>query len=188
MRIPINLASEPFRRDRAMVLASFAVAALLVLSLATLTYLALQDRAQLKVLRGNIAQVSTRIRAGTAEQTRLEAILHKPENASVLERTLFINNLILHKSISWSQLLADLEETIPPSAKILTLHPTINNMNQVQLDMSVGSMRADDLVAVLKALENSPKFGEVLDHAQQSPTQAEPLNRMRITVNYAHKL
>ncbi len=187
MKIPINLASEPFRRDRAMILASFAVVALLVFSLATLSFLAIQDNSQLKVLRGNLAQLRGRIRNATAEQTRLEAVLHRPENASVLERTLFINNLLYHKGVSWSQLLQDLEETIPPDAKLLTLHPTVNNLNQVQLDMTVGAQSDSALVEVLKALERSPKFGETLDHAQQFPTQAEPLNRMRITVNYAHK-
>jgi Tfp pilus assembly protein PilN len=188
MKIPINLASEPFRRDRAMLMASFSVCAFLVVSLGLLIYLALQDNGQLKVLRANIAQVNTRVRAATAEQTRLEAILHKPENASTLERTLFINDLIFHKGISWSLLLADLEDTIPTNVKVLQLHPTVNNLNQVQLDMTVGAESPDALVGVLKALETSPKFGEVLDHAQQYPTQAEPLNRMRITVNYAHKL
>ncbi len=188
MKIPINLASEPFRRDRAMVVASFAVMALLVFSLGTLIYLAVQDNAQLKVLRASTAQLNRKVQAAQAEQTRLEAVLHKPENASVLELTLFYNNLLFHKGISWSQLLQDLEETIPANAKLLTLHPTVNNMNQVQLDMTVGSESRVGLVAVLKALETSPKFGQVLDHAEQYPTQAEPLNRMRITVNYAHKL
>ncbi len=188
MKIPINLASEPFRRDRAMLVASFSVCAFLVVSLGLLIYIAVQDSGQLKVLRHNIAQVNTRVRAATAEQTRLETILHKPENSSTLERTLFINDLIYHKGISWSLLLADLEETIPTNVKVLQLHPMVNNLNQVQLDMMVGSESPDALVAVLKALETSPKFGEVLDLAQQYPTQAEPLNRMRITVNYAHKL
>ncbi len=113
MKIPINLASEPFRRDRAMLVASFSVCVFLVLSLGLLIYVAAQDDGQLKVLRQSIAQVDTRVRAATAEQTRLEAILHKSENATTLERTLFINDLIFHKGISWSQLLADLEETIP---------------------------------------------------------------------------
>jgi Tfp pilus assembly protein PilN len=188
MKIPINLASEPFRRDRAMIVASFAVTALLLFTLGALTYLAMVDNGQLKVLRRNIAQLNTKIQAGTAEQTRLEAILHKTENADTLERTLFINNLLYHKGVSWSQLLGDLEETIPYNVKLLQLHPTVNNQNQVQLDMTVGSESPDALVGVLKALETSPKFGETLDHSQQYPTQAEPLNRMRITVNYAHKL
>jgi hypothetical protein len=188
MKIPINLASEPFRRDRAMLVASFAVSVFLMVSLGLLIYLAAQDNGQLKVLRGNLAQVNTKVRATSAEQSRLEAILHKTENASTLERTLFINDLLYHKGISWSLLLADLEETIPTNVKILQLHPTVNNLNQVQLDMMVGSETDDALVGCLKALETSPKFGETLDHAEQYPTQAEPLHRMRITVNYAHKL
>jgi type IV pilus assembly protein PilN len=188
MKIPINLASEPFRRNRAMMVASFGVTALLLVTLGTLVYLAMVDNGQLKVLRRNIAQVNTRVAAANAERARLEAILHKPENASVLVRTVFINDLLYHKGVSWSQLLEDLEKTIPFNVKLLMLHPTVNNLNQVQLDMMVGAESPDALVGVLKSLETSPMFGEVLDHAQQYPTQAEPLNRMRITVNYAHKL
>lgn len=188
MKIPINLASQPFRRDRAMMVASLAVSALLSITLCGLIYLAIMDSAQLKDLRRNIVQLNARINAATAERARMEAILHKPENASVLESTVFLNNLLYHKGVSWSQLLQDLETTIPYNVKLLVLHPTVNNLNQVQLDMQVGSESPEALVGVLKNLETSPMFGEVLDHSQQYPTQAEPLNRMRITVNYAHKL
>jgi type IV pilus assembly protein PilN len=188
MKIPINLASQPFRRDRALVVASLAVSTVLLLTLGSLVYLAMVDNAELKDVRRNIAQLNVKTAAATAEQARLEAILRKPENASVLETTVFLNNLIYHKAISWSQLLEDLEKTIPYNVKLLMLHPTVNNLNQVQLDMMVGSESPDALVGVLKNLETSPMFGEVYDHSQQYPTQAEPLHRMRITVNYAHKL
>ena len=50
MRIPINLASQPFRRDRPMLLASAFVSAALLLTLALLAYLTLLDRAQLQSL------------------------------------------------------------------------------------------------------------------------------------------
>ncbi len=44
MRIPVNLANEPFRRDRPMVVASGAVAVLLLLSLMMFGYLAWAER------------------------------------------------------------------------------------------------------------------------------------------------
>ena len=47
MKVPINLASQPFRRDRAMIAASIAVSVVLVFSLSGLIYLALADRQQL---------------------------------------------------------------------------------------------------------------------------------------------
>jgi Tfp pilus assembly protein PilN len=188
MKLPINLASQPFRRDRAMVVSSLAVSALLATTLVFLSYLAMLDTAQLKDLRRDIAQLNSRIAMTTSEQVKLEAILHKPENASVLERTVFINNLLYHKGISWSQILEDLEKTVPSNVKVLMLHPNVNNNNQVQLDLSVGSESPEALVSLLKNLEASPMFGEVYEHTQQYPTQSEPLHRMRITVNYAHKL
>jgi Tfp pilus assembly protein PilN len=186
MRLPINLASQPFRRDRAMVVASIGLSAVLVATLGILVYLAVLDNSQLGVLRRNISQLNTRISATTTEQARLEAILHKPENASVLEQTVFINDLIYHKAISWSQILEDLEKTVPHNVKLLMLHPTVNNRNHVQLDMMVGSENPEALVTLLKNLETSPVFGEVSDPTQNYPTQAEPLYRMRVTVNYAH--
>ncbi|HWC98917.1 MAG TPA: hypothetical protein VG456_19290 [Candidatus Sulfopaludibacter sp.] len=186
MRIPINLASQPFRRDRAMMVATFAVSALLVVTLSVLVYLGLLDNSQLKGLRGNLNQLNNRIAATAAEQTRLENVLRQPENATVLERTVFFNNLLYHKGISWSQILEDLEKTVPHNVKLLMLHPTVNNQNQVQLDMMVAAESNDPLVIALKNLETSPRFGQVSEHSQNYPTQAEPLYRMRITVNYAH--
>jgi len=57
MRIPINLASQPFRRDRPMLLASAVVSAALLLTLVLLIYLALLDRAQLESLRGDVSRL-----------------------------------------------------------------------------------------------------------------------------------
>src|SRR5437016_1564950 len=62
MKIPINLASQPFRRDRAMVAASLAVSALLVFTLGVLISLALSDRSQSKDVRSEISRLNNDIR------------------------------------------------------------------------------------------------------------------------------
>ena len=46
MRYPINLASEPFRRDRAMIVASSVLAGLLVLTFGLLVALIVNERHQ----------------------------------------------------------------------------------------------------------------------------------------------
>ena len=51
MKIPINLASQPFRRDRAMLVASVVVGLLLAASLSALITLANADSAQLADVR-----------------------------------------------------------------------------------------------------------------------------------------
>ena len=45
MRIGINLSSDPFRRDRPLLIATAALAALLLVSLSAFIWLALSDRA-----------------------------------------------------------------------------------------------------------------------------------------------
>src|SRR2546421_8128569 len=86
MKLPINLASQPFRRDRAMIVASGAVGAMLVASLILLIALALTDRQQLADVRANVAQLNQQIRAASKTQQELDSVLRKPENAEVLER------------------------------------------------------------------------------------------------------
>ena len=188
MKIPINLASQPFRRDRAMFAASAAVSVALLMTLGLLIYLAMLDRAQLGDLRAGIARLNNRIASVGREQSAMDAVLRKPENEVVLERSVFINNLLVHKAISWSRLFTDLEKTIPYNVKILALHPSVNGQNQVSLDMTAGAESPEALIAFLRALEQSTLFGGVNEHNTIPPTQAEPLYRCRVTVNYAQKL
>ena len=49
----------------------------------------------------------------TAEQAQLDAVLRKPENAEVLERSVFLNALLVRKGISWTRIFADLEKVLP---------------------------------------------------------------------------
>jgi type IV pilus assembly protein PilN len=188
LKIAINLASQPFRRDRAMIMASGAVAMVLVLTLGVLIWLARMDNVQLAGLRQEIAGLNQKLRAASAEDQRLEGVMRQPQNATVLGRSVFINDLIAHKSISWSRLFTDLEKTVPYNVKVMQLHPTVNSRNQVMLDMQVGSEKPEALDDLLKAFERSPIFGPVYFRSSQAPTQAEPLYRSRITVPYDQKL
>ena len=188
MKISINLASQPFRRDRALIVASFAVAAALVATLGILSMLALSDRQQLGGLRQDIVRLNRQIANTQAEQAKMDAILREPENASVLERSVFLNTLILHKAISWSQLFTDLEKTLPYNVKLISLHPFINGSNQVKLDVTLASQNPAPIVDALKAFEKSPRFGAVLSQGYTPPTQADPVYKYRFTVDYAQKL
>jgi type IV pilus assembly protein PilN len=188
MKLPINLASQPFRRDRAMVAASMAVILALVVTLGALLVFIQQDRTQLAGLRDSINRLERQVAVTSREQARLDGIMRQPQNASVLEWSALINTLIYHKAISWSKLLADLEKTLPYDVKVVAIHPSIDALNHVQLDMTLGSDKFGPLTISVRDLENSPVFGTVTPRALNPPTQAEPLYRYRLTVNYAQKL
>lgn len=188
MKIPINLASQPFQRVRAMLLASLAVSLLLLATLGALVSLILTDRAQVAGVRQDIARLNGRLRQAQAEQARLAGVLTRPENAEVLERSVFINTLLYRKGISWTRIFSDLEKTIPYNAKIVQIRPTLDAHNQLMLDMQVASETPEPEIQLMIALEKSPLFGDVLEPQFQPPTQADPLYRCRLTVQYGQKL
>ena len=188
MKIPINLASQPFRRDRAMLIASAAVSLLLVGSLGALIALAMTDNSQLADVRKDVAQLRTQIAALSRKQSEFDAVVRRPENAEVLERSVFLNMLLYRKGISWTRILADMEKTMPPNVKVLNIQPYVSGKNQITLNLQVGSEGPEQVIAFYKALETSSLFGGLSQPIYTPPSLAEPLYRYRITVNYAQKL
>lgn len=187
MKIPINLASQPFRRDRAMLAASVAVSLLLVSTLGVLISLAMADRAQMADVRADISRLNGRIRAANTEQARLDTVLRKPENAEVLERSIFLNDLLARKGVSWTRIFADLEKVLPYNVRIIQIHPSVDAQNRISLDMQVGSESAEPVIKLLQTMAEPP-FARPDVKLQQAPTQAEPLYRFRVSVDYGQKL
>jgi type IV pilus assembly protein PilN len=188
MKIPINLASQPFRRDRAMVMASIVVSLLLVATLGVLINLARQDSQQLGDVRHEVAMLKQQVQKVADQQAKLNAVIHKPENETVLERSVFINTLLLRKGISWNQIFTDLEETIPYNVKLVRIRPTVDSEGRVSLDMIVASETNGPAVEALKAFQENPKFGPVEWKNISPPSQTEPLYRLALNVTYAQKL
>jgi type IV pilus assembly protein PilN len=187
MKIPINLASQPFRRDRAMLAASIAVTVLLCVSLAVLVSLAMADRAQLGDVRGDVDRLNRSIRRVSAEQSQQDTVLRKPDNAEVLEHSVFFNDLLRRKGISWTRIFADLEKAVPHNVRLMQIHPTVDAQNRIVLDMQVGAESYEPVIQFLKVLEQAP-FANPAPKLQQSPSQSEPLWRYRVSVEYAQKL
>jgi Tfp pilus assembly protein PilN len=184
MKIPVNLASRPFRKDRALLVGSVAVCAVLVATLGVLISLAMADRAQYADLRGDLNRLNRRVQTLQTEQSKVDAVLRQPENAEVLERSLFLNALLVRKGISWTRIFADLEATLPYNVKIIQIRPSVNGQ-VVSLDMLLGSETPVPFIELLRALGGSKIFSNPDPKTSQSPSQSEPLYRYRISVDYA---
>ncbi len=188
MRFPVNLASEPFRRDRPMVVGTAVVSVLLLILLGIFISLAVSERNRAKEARGLIAKVDSQLTTMTAEQNKLEAILRKPENAEVLDRSVFANQLLLRKGVSWTRIFNDLEKVLPHDVRLVSVRPQLNGPNDLLLDMEVGSQNGEAVVPFLMNLESSPMFGSTTMHTSRPPSQSDPLFKYRVSVTYAQKL
>ena len=188
MKFPLNLASQPFHKDRPILFASGAVAALMVCSLILLLSLAVADRHRSADTRAVIARLDKQLARAATEQARLDALLRRPENAEVLERSLALNALLYRKGISWTRLFADLEKTLPPNVRVVTIRPQVVSESQVYLEMVVAAQSPGPIYELVKDLESSDVFSETKVYNSMPPSQSEPLFRCRVSVNYAQKL
>jgi type IV pilus assembly protein PilN len=188
MKISINLASQPFRRDRPMIVASVVVGALLVVTLGTLVMLARADSEQLADLRKEVGGLRTQVSTLSKQQHDAENVLRQPQNAEVLETSVFLNKLLYRKGISWTRILSDLEKVMPPNVKVLNIRPSVSGEGQIMLDMIVGAEGPSAVLKLYQNLENSDNFSGLIQPQYTPPSQADPLYRYRFTVNYAQKL
>jgi len=94
MRIPINLASEPFRRDRPVLMASAACGVVLVALLGVLVFLILSERSRQTDTRASVAKLNAEVLTLSSQQAQLEATLRLPMNAAQAVETLAGNGIL----------------------------------------------------------------------------------------------
>ncbi len=188
MRISVNLASEPFRRDRPMIVASSALALLLVLTFILLVSLAMAERDRARAARETMERMEKQTATIQAEEAKLQAAMRQPENSEVLDRSVFLNALLMRKGVSWTRIFDDLEKVTPHNVRLISVRPQINGSNQLVLEMWVGAPATEPVLNFVMQLEQSPVFGVTTVHNSLPPSQNELLYRYRVSVNYVQKL
>ncbi len=190
----INLASQPFRRERAQNAVLAGVCAVLLCSLLALTILVMGERKQAEGLRRTIETERAELQRFQREGAQFSTVLAKPQNADVFARSVFLNELIARRAVSWTVVFRDLEKTLPPNMRLIGIRlPQVagadaHGTDRVQLDMVLGADRPEALIELLKRLAGSDLFGSAQVLGQQPPTQNDPLYKYRVTVTYAQKL
>jgi hypothetical protein len=186
--LPINLASEPFRRDRPIILAGLVGGTLLSGLLAVQCAILWIGRQEAADTRAAIDQARRQLQSVSTEAARLDAVLRQPENAEVLEYSQFYNLLIRRKAVSWTKIFGDLDTVLPYNVRLISIRPQIDAENHVLLDMVVGAQTSEPVIQMLMKLEASPLFGATTVTSWLPPSQNENLYRYRVTANYAPQL
>ncbi|MGA8598612.1 MAG: PilN domain-containing protein [Bryobacteraceae bacterium] len=192
-RAPINLASHPFKRERAEIALLAAICAVLTVSLLIFTGLILEDRAQVSTLRESIRNDQRMLAAIERQQAHSQSIIGRPDNADVFAKSVFYNELIARRAVSWTRVFDDLGRVMPPSVQLISLRlpqvaaETEGGRNHIELDMLVGAREPQAIMPLFKKLQESPLFGAAEISSQAPPTQNDPLFRFRLTVPYVQR-
>src|SRR5579884_2447559 len=159
VRVPINLSTEPFRRDRPIIVGTIAASVVLVLLLLVEGVSIWSQRGQAADWRMALDRLNKQMRVVNADQQKQDAVLNQPANAEVLEQSLFLNLLISHKAISWTKLFADLEQVMPADVRLITVRlPQVDSDGHVWLDMTVAAKESASMLPLVQRLESTPQF------------------------------
>jgi type IV pilus assembly protein PilN len=168
MRLDINLASQPYEDARQFWLhwgTALAVVTFLTLALLTFTvsdwFVARRDHAQIAELRAQIAQ-----RDRKREQA--QEFLNRPENRATRDQSQFLNELIERKSLSWTHVLEDLEKVMPARVHLVSIHPELDEDNQLTLKMVVAGDSRERAIELASRMEDSGRFTQTYIETETS--------------------
>jgi type IV pilus assembly protein PilN len=193
LNVPINLASQPFRRERAELALLASIGAALAISLLVFVVLILQDRSDVSVIRKRIRADQQTLAAVERQQAQSQKVIVQPDNADVFSKSVFYNQLIARRAVSWTRVFDDLTRIMPADVQLIALRlPQVapensGDKNHVELDMLVGARQPQAIMPLLKKLQESPLFGPAEMSSQSPPTQNDPLFRYRLSVPYVQK-
>jgi len=168
MRLAINLASQPYEDARQFWLrwgTALAAIAALTLALMTITitgwFNARRDHAKISELRAEIAQ-----RDRSRQQA--EAFLNQPENRATRDQSQFLNALIERKSLSWTYVLEDLERVMPSRVHLVSIHPELDEGNQLTMKLVVAGDSRDKALELARRMEDSRHFAQTYIETEHS--------------------
>jgi hypothetical protein len=188
MRIQINLAREPFRRDRPILIGSALAGLLLLGTLIVLISLSVTERRDTRDTQAMLNRVNRQLATVINQQAKLEGAMRQPGNEVVLDRSVLLNALIKRKAISWTRIFSDLEKVLPPNVRVVAIRPAVNAHDELFLDMQVAADAPEQVIGFITKLEGSDVFGSTTVSVINPPSQTEPSYRYRLSVNYAQKL
>ncbi len=189
MRLNINLASAPYE-DAGLFWRKWglglAVAGIVTLAVLVVTiHGALQAasaRQQMGVFQGQIAKEEE-------ERSKAEAYLARTENRDVRDRAAYVNDLIQRKSLSWTQVLTDLEKIMPPQIHVVSIQPdtrakSTGPAGAVTIHVKVAGQSRDRALELVRRMEQSQHFRDTLvssEQAQDNPNN--PNDRLEFEIS-----
>src|ERR1039458_5596569 len=92
------------------------------------------------------------------ERAKAQAYLDMAVNRSTRDQSQFLNGLIQRKAFSWTRAFEELEQVMPSSLHVVSLHPALNDQNQMELEIRVVCETRAAAVELVHRMEGSRHF------------------------------
>jgi Tfp pilus assembly protein PilN len=160
MKLRLNLATTPFQNNRPFLAGAGLLGAVGFVALLILSHSAYQSWRANRDLRQGIAQLQAEIRDSQHQQQALAAFFQTPAARQVIDRSAFLNSMIEQRSFPWTKIFMDLEQTLPPGVRVVSISPRLEG-GRVSVKLTVGAVSDESKLKFLKALEDSREFSGI---------------------------
>jgi Tfp pilus assembly protein PilN len=171
MRLRLNLSTAPRENKRPFIAAAALLGTIGVVALLVLSHAAYKSWRANREIRVEIARLESDIRVNQQKQQALETYFQTPQAQQVLDRSGFLNSLIGQRSFPWTKIFMDLEQTLPPGVRVVTISPRLEN-GRALVTLTVGASSDEARLKFLEALEKSKVFSKIQVRAEHRPDQA----------------
>lgn len=186
MKLRLNLSTAPRINKRPFLVGAGFAWTIAAIALAILAHAEYDSWRNNRDVRADISQWESQIRQNQHKQQTLENYFSSAQAKQVLDRSGFLNSLIDQRSFPWTKIFMDLEETLPPGVRVVSISPRLEE-GRALVELTVGAATDEGKLKFLEALEKSRVFSGIQVKDERRPEQAGSLDRVvvNLTVWYA---
>src|SRR6267143_3340469 len=173
MRLDINLATHRYEDAQQFWIRWGTGLGLLVIGTIALLILTISGWNNARQDRTKIAELQSKIAERDRERADAEALLNRPENRSMRDKSQYLNELIARKAFSWTKAFEDLERVMPPRIHLVSIRPELNDDNQLAIKMLVAGDSSDRAIERARRMEGSQHFRDTRIESQTTNPQGQ---------------
>ena len=162
-----NLATRPFYNVRVVQIVLATAAAIVIGVTAFNVAQILRLGASQSTLGARASEATVEARRLLADADRIRKQIDPQELQVVANAAREANAIIDQRAFSWTDLLAEFEETLPADVRITAVQPRLEK-NSFVVGIGVEARRSEDLDAFIEALEQRGSFHNVLSVQEQT--------------------
>jgi Tfp pilus assembly protein PilN len=170
MKVRLNLATTPLLSHRRFFVGAGLAGTLALAGFVGLSYDVVRTWRANRSERAEIARYDRELAQLGQQREELAAFFGTPKAHEVMDRAAFINSLIDRRSFPWTKIFMDLEQTLPPGVRVISIAPAMEK-GRVQVDLVIGAESDASKLKFLDALEHSPDFSQIQVRSEQRTTQ-----------------
>ena len=181
--IRTNLSTRPFYNTRVVRVALIAVVVIAAVLTAFNTVELWRLRRANRELSQTVQQNDEAVRGLRAKAQTVQQSLDRSRLARIDAAAREANGLIDRRAFSWTELLNQFQATLPPSVRITSVQPQVDDEGRMLVAFTVRSRQQEDLDSFIEALERTGVFRDVLPRSDSSMEDGSLLSVLQAVYN-----